>query len=408
MSTTSDEVVIDLLDPATYSTTGLPYDQLAWLRENEPVYWHEEPNGPGFWVLTRHADVKALETDSATFSSEPWTVIPDAPPVGDEEHKLLIFSDAPGHTARRKFLGVELNPIQVRSQREHVRDLAREIVDDIIELGECDVVEDVAGRLASFVIADMMGIRRDEAVRLFPAAELLTRGVRTDVGPGAEAQQTVFGHAARAWADRRAEPRADWLSRLANGSWEGGVEDEAYFNLDFFHLITAGSDTSRNVISTGMIALIQHPEAYAELNADPSKVPTAVEEILRWDPPLGYQRRTATRDTEIHGQPIKAGQKVTGWYAAANRDPRVFENPDVFDIHRDPNPHLTFGAGRHFCLGSHLARIELIEMFTELITRIPDMELAGPVRTFQYDEIPSAHGPERIDVRFTPGPRVAQ
>lgn len=395
---------LDLLDPTIYRE-GLPYDQLAWLRDNDPVHWHEEPGGAGFWVLTRHADVKAIETDSATYSSEPWTVIPDATPIGDADHKLLIFSDPPGHTARRKFLGVELNPIQVRGQREHVAQLAADIVDEVIERGECDLVEEIGGRLASFVIADLMGIPRADALELFPAAELLTRGIRTDMGPGAEAQQIVFEHATRAWADRRENPGSDWLSRLANGSWEDQKEDELYFMLDFNHLITAGSDTSRNVISTGMLTLIQHPEAYAELVADPSLVPTAVEEILRWNPPLGYQRRTTTCAVELHGHHIEAGAKVTGWYAAANRDPRAFDDPDVFNIHRNPNPHLTFGAGRHFCLGSHLARLELVEMFTELVRRIPDMELAGPVVHFDYDEIPSAQGPERIPVRFSPRPR---
>ncbi len=396
---------IDLLDPSIYSKSQ-PYDQLAWLRENDPVHWHEEPDGPGFWVLTRHADVKMLEADAATFSSEPWTVIPDADEVvGDADHKLLIFSDPPGHTERRKFLGVELNPIRVRGQREHVTQLAAEIVDDVIERGECDLVEEIAGRLASFVIADMMGIPRAEALELFPAAELLTRGVRTDIGEGKVAQEVVFGHAARAWADRQENPREDWLSRLANGSYDGQAEDEMYFNLDFFHLITAGSDTSRNVVVTGMMALMEHPQAYAELVADPSLIPTAVEEILRWTPPIGYQRRTATRDVEIHGHRIAKGQKVTGWYAAGNRDPRVFTDPDVFDIHRDPNPHLTFGAGRHFCLGSHLARVELVAMFTELVTRIPDMRLAGPVDYFVYDGVPGTSGPERVPVRFAPAPR---
>jgi cytochrome P450 len=398
---------IDLLDGSIY-TRSQPYDQLGWLRENDPVHWHEEPDGPGFWVLTRHADVKALETDSATFSSEPWTVIPDADEVvGDADHKLLIFSDPPGHTVRRKFLGVELNPIQVRGQRDHVATLATEIVDEVIERGECDLVEDIAGRLASFVIADMMGISRAEALELFPAAELLTRGVRTDMGPGLEAQQIVFGHAAQAWGDRRANPREDWLSRLANGSYDGRAEDEMYFNLDFFHLITAGSDTSRNVVTTGMLSLMEHPDAYAELVADPSLVTTAVEEILRWTPPIGYQRRTATRDVEIHDKLVRKGQKVTGWYASGNRDPRVFTDPDVFDIHRNPNPHLTFGAGRHFCLGSHLARVELVEMFTELVTRIPDMQLAGDIDYFEYDSPPGTSGPERVPVRFTPGRRPA-
>lgn len=396
---------INLLDPALYRERQ-PYEQLAWLRENEPMYWHEEPEGPGFWVFTRHADVKAIETDSATFSSEPTTVVQDSEPVGDDDHKLLIFSDPPGHTVRRKFLGVELNPIQVRDQRAHVESIVTDVIDEIIERGECDLVDEIAGRLASFVIADMMGISRAEALELFPAAEVLTRGTRTDMGEGAEAQRIVFDHAARAWADRSANPGGDWLSRLAHGEYDGKAEDEMYFQLDFFHLITAGSDTSRNVIATGMTTLIEHPDAYRALVEDPALVVTAIEEILRWNPPLGYQRRTATRDVVMYDTTIKAGQKVTGWYSAANRDPRVFEHPDVFDIRRSPNPHLTFGAGRHFCLGSHLARLELEIMFRELVRRIPDMRLAGPIETFEYVEMPSAHGPAAIPVSFTPGERI--
>lgn len=370
------------------------------------MHWHEEPDGPGFWVLTRHADVKALEMDSATFSSEPWTVIADAPPIGDPDHKLLIFSDPPNHTVRRKFLGIELNPIQVRSQREHVEDIVTEVIDAVIERGECDLVDEIAGRLASFVIADMMGISREEALELFPAAEILTRGVRTDIGEGAEAQRIVLEHGADAWTDRRGKPGGDWLSRLAHGSWEGVEQDQTQFQIDFFHLITAGSDTSRNVIATGMVTLMENPEAYRALVEDPSMVTSAIEEILRWNPPIGYQRRTATRDTEIYAHKIAKGQKVIGFYSSANRDDRVFTDPDVFDIRRSPNPHLTFGAGRHFCLGSHLARLELDVMFTELVKRIPDMELAAPIDYFDYDEVPAASGPARIHVKFTPGARV--
>jgi cytochrome P450 len=152
---------------------------------------------------------------------------------------------------------------------------------------------------------------------------------------------------------------------------------------------------------------MEQPDSFRELVADPSLLPTAVEEILRWNPPIGYQRRTATRDVEMYGRTIKAGQKVTGWYSAANRDPRVFDDPDVFDIRRSPNPHLTFGAGRHFCLGSHLARLELEIMFRELVKRTPDMQLAGPVEYFDYVEMPAAHGPAAIPVRFTPGERTS-
>lgn len=395
---------IDLLDPENYRYNH-PYEQYKWLRENDPVHWHEEPGGTGFWALTRHADVKAMESNSEVFSSEPLTIIADSVPFGDADHKLLIYSDAPGHTARRKFLGVELNPIPVRSQRDHIEDLVTEIIDGVIEKGECDVVEDIAGPLASFVIADMMGLTRAEAQELFPAAEVLTRGISTESGIGAEATGVVFEHAGRAWADRSANGGDDWLGRLAQGSWEGGQEDQMQFMLDFLLIINAGSDTSRNVVASGMWALIENPDAYRALTEDPALITTATEEILRWSPPISYQRRTATRDAEIGGQKIAEGDKIAGFYGAANRDPEVFADPDTFDVRRAVNPHLTFGAGRHFCAGTHLARLELQTMFSEIARRIPDMTLAGPVGWFDYPELSATAGPMTMPVTFTAGAR---
>ena len=396
---------IDLLDPENYRH-GHPYEQYKWLRENDPVHWHEEPGAAGFWALTRHADIKAMEADSTTFSSEPVTVISDSSVYGDPDHKLLIYSDAPGHTERRKFLGIELNPGPVRSQTEHLEELVNEIIDEVIERGECDVVDDLAGPMASFVIADMMGISRDEARLLFPAAEVLTRGISTEEGIGAEAAQTVFTHAGMAWADRRANQKDDWLGRIAHGEWNGGQEDEQQFMLDFLLIINAGSDTSRNVVATGMEALMKHPDQYQALAADPGLIRTAVEEILRWSPPISYQRRTATRDVEIGGKKIAQGDKVAGFYGSANRDPEVFDEPDVFDIRRPVNPHLTFGGGRHFCAGSHLARLELSIMFSELVRRIPDMTPSGPAQWFDYPELSATAGPMNMPVTFTPGARV--
>lgn len=396
---------IDLLHPENYRTRH-PYEMYRWLRENDPVHWHEEPQGPGFWALVRHADVRAMESDSDTYSSEPLTVIVDSEPYGDADHKLLIYSDAPGHTVRRKFLGAELNPIPVRSQSAHMHEVVTEIIDEVIERGECDLVEEIAGRLASFVIADMMGLSRAEALELYPAAEILTRGLSSDDPEAAEATRIVFTHAARAWSDRREDPGTDWLSRLANGEVDGRPMDEMQFQLDFLLLINAGSDTTRNVVASGMGALFEHPEAYQAIAEDAWLLPGAVEEILRWTPPISYQRRTVTRDAELGGQKLAKGDKVVGFYGAANRDPAVFASPDTFDIRRGMNPHLTFGAGRHFCLGSHLARLELITMFGELARRIPDMQPAGPVEHFDYAELSATAGPMRMPVAFTPGPRV--
>lgn len=396
---------IDLLDPAAFRT-GQPYDQYRWLRENDPVHWHENPGGRGFWVLTRHADIKAVEVDSELFSSEPNTVISDDNVVGDETHKHLIFSDPPHHTAHRKFLTPELGLHQVRRGQEQMDELVALIVDEVIERGSCDLVEDIAGHLASFVIADLLGLPREESLALFHAADVLTQGASTLEGEGAQAMETMYRHAGEAWK-RFSGPETDGaLSRIAHGEIAGVPVDEFQFSIDFQLLVSAGSDTSRNVVSTGMLRLFENPDQHQKLVADPSLVPKAVEEILRWDPPIVFQARTATRDTELHGRKIAKGQKVVSYYGAGNRDPEVFENPEVFDISRSSNPHLAFGAGRHFCLGSHLARQELVSMFTELVTRMPDLRPAGEARWHELPVVPSVMGPASIPVEFTPGPRV--
>lgn len=398
---------IDLLDPAAYRYQQ-PYDQFSWLRENDPVYWHEEPNGPGFWALTRHADVKAMEANSELFANEPSVVLSDDMTFGDEHHKHLLFEDPPGHTVHRRVFAVDLQPIPVRSQREHIEELVTGIIDNVIELGQCDLVEDLSGPLASFVIADVMGISRAEAVKLFPSVEILTRGVSLKDGPGAEASRLVFEAAHRAWVERKGTPGDDWMGRMANAGWDGRDVDELQFTLDFLLMINGGSDTTRNVVATGMGTLIEHPEAYAQLVSDPSLIRTAVEEMLRYNPPIIYQRRTATRDCELGGKKIAKGDKVVGFYGAANRDPQVFADPDAVDIRRSPNPHLTFGSGRHLCAGVHLARLELQIMFRELIRRIPDMKLAGPVGWYDYPELPALAGPMSMPITFTPGPRESK
>lgn len=397
---------IDLLDPEKYRYRN-PYDQFRWVRENQPVYWHDEPgDGKGFWAVTRHADAKTAEARSEVFANEPTVVINDDMVFGDDNHKHLLFEDPPTHTAHRRFFTVELQPIPVRSQREAIEEMVAEVIDEVIERGECDLVEDLSGPLASFVIADMMGLTRDAARRLFPAAEVLVRGISITDGPGAEANRIVFEAAHAAFVSRKGNPTDDWMGRMANGGWEGHEDvDELQFTLDFLLMVNGGSDTTRNLIATGMWELMQRPEVYAELVENPDLIPTAVEEMLRYNPPVTYIRRTATSDFDLGGQMIRAGDKVVILYGAANRDPEVFADPDEFDIHRRPNPHLTFGSGRHLCAGIHLARLELEIMFRELIRRIPDMKLAGPVGWYDYPEMSAASGPMSMPITFTPGVR---
>jgi cytochrome P450 len=397
---------IDLLDPAHY-VEGQPYELYKWLRENDPVHWHaEHDGGPGFYALTRYADVKALETESDTYGNAPTTLISDTAVQGDATHQHLIFSDPPHHTPHRKLLSPELSVMAVRSQQDVLEGLVNDIIDRVIEKGECNFVDDIAGRMASFVMADLIGLPREQSLVMFDAAATLARGTDPSYGIGAEAISTLYSWASDAYRERISEPREDMLTKIAHAEVLDIPFDEHQFQLDFQLLVSAGSDTSRNVLATGMNRLFQHPEAHRALVEDPSLVPQAVEEMLRFDPPIVFQRRTATRDAEFAGVAVTKGTKLVSYYGAANRDPEMFADPDTFDIHRSPNPHLAFGAGRHFCLGSHLARAELVAMFTALVTRLPDLRLAGEVAWHQHPQTPSVVGPFEIPVRFTPGERV--
>jgi cytochrome P450 len=398
-------VNVNLLDPAVFHC-GQPYEVYRRLRENDPVHWHEFPEGRGFWVLTRHADIKAVETDWELFSSEPNTVLTDDNVVGDSTHRHLIFSDPPHHTEHRAFLSPELGLSRVRSRRGDMRELIDAVIDEVIEKGECDLIKDISGRMASYVIADLLGLPREESLTLFYASEVLTRGGSTLEGPGAEAMAVMYQHATDAWTRFSGRSGDDTLTRIAHGEIAGVPVDELQFAIDFHLLVSAGSDTSRNVVSTGMLSLLQHPDQHQKLAADLTLVPRAVEEMLRWNPPIIYQRRTATRDTVLGGKDIAQGDKVVSYYGAGNRDPEVFDNPEVFDITRTRNPHLTFGAGPHVCLGSHLARQELNLMFTALLERMPDLAPAGPVQWPDLGDVPSVGGPASMPVTFTPGPRV--
>ena len=404
MSTATDAAP-NLLDPCIYAD-GVPYDGLRWLRENDPVHWHDEPNGSGFWALTRYRDIKQMEADSGTFSSEPSTVLVDSVSMTTGTAKPLLMSDPPHHTAHRKVLGEELNPLPVRGMHDQLRIVVDEVVDEIIEAGECDVVADLGGMLASYVTADLLGLSRPEAVELCAAADILTRGGSKEEGPGLEATQTMFKHAGAAWAERREQPGTDMLSRIAFAEILGIPMDQVQFSMDFLVLVTAGSDTTRNVVAAGMAAFFENPDQRQLLIDQPELIHSAVEEVLRMATPITYQRRTTTRDTQIGGQDIAKGQKVLAWYVAANRDPEVFADPDRFDITRSPNPHIAFGAGRHFCLGSHLARLELRLMFEAIMTRLPDLAPSAPWQYRQSPITPSVLGPSYMPATFTPGPRA--
>jgi cytochrome P450 len=398
---------IDLLNVANFAGSQ-PHDQFAWLRANAPLHWHSEPNGPGFWAVTRFDDVKSIGRDAETFSSYPTIMIADPDPqrvaeAGD--HVMMLMTDPPLHTRMRRLISGDFTPRAVSVLIPRLNELAAQIVDEVIERGTADLVSDLAGEMPSFVIAELLGIPLADGRDLYHATEALHSS--TEI-VGVEAQQAaylrMYTYAQKVFAEKRANPTNDLASLLANGAIDERPIDELDFFLWFLLLIDAGGDTTRNLVGGGMHALFEHPDQLSLLRAHTEELlPTAVDELLRWVSPVIHMRRTVTRDTVLHGQALDKGDKVVMFYGAANRDPACVQDPDRFDVTRAVNPHVAFGGGGpHFCLGSHLARLEITALLRELLTRLPDLELAGEPKWMQSNFI---FGPTTLPVRFTPGKR---
>ena len=389
--------VIDLFSPSSFAS-GHPAGQYAWLRDNDPVHWHREPAGPGFWAVTRHEDVRTVSRNPALFSSRPTILIDDGSAVDLGDHAMMLMMDPPQHTGYRKLVAPRFLRRAAGRMRPGIERLAAEIVDGVADRDEFDLVQDVAGVLPSWVIAEMLGIPRQDGVELYRLTETIHADPASQPeGAGLAAVMEMFSYACGVWNSKRACPADDLASALASAEVDGHRLDETDFSLFFILLIDAGGDTTRNLVAGGMDALFTHPGQRDRLTADLTLLPVAIEEMLRWVSPVIYMRRTATADTELGGRPVKAGQKVVMYYGAANRDPRAFEDPERFDITRTPNDHVAFGGGgHHFCLGAQIARIEIETMFRQLLTRLPGLHKIG-----QTEWLPSTFisGPKRIRVR---------
>jgi cytochrome P450 len=394
---------IDLLDAASFAN-GQPHDQFAWLRAHDPVYRHAEPDGAGFWAVTRYDDIRHVGRDPGTFSNSPSVQIPDVEAEAAEaDHTMMLMMDPPRHSQYRKLVSPAFVPRSVRPLTHRVEALASKIVDAVIERGECDLVDDLAGEMPSFVIADLLGMPLEDGRELYKLTELIHAAVDTvPEGTQRAAAIKMFTYASELQAAKRKNPGDDLSSRLLAAEVEGHRLDEMDFNLFFMLLIDAGGDTTRQLVGGGMNALFENPDQRAALTADlDGRLGGAIEEMLRWVSPVVYMRRTATRDTELRGKQISAGDKVVMYYGSANRDERIFANPQTFDITRSPNEHIAFGSGGpHFCLGSHLARVEIAALLREILTRMPDIKPAGPTTWLESNFI---SGPRHLPVRFTPG-----
>ncbi|HKC49448.1 MAG TPA: cytochrome P450 [Myxococcota bacterium] len=297
----------------------------------------------------------------------------------------------------------EFTPRASAALGPRISELAAQIVDRVIERGECDLVDDVAGELPSYVIAELLGIPLDDGRELYRLTEAIHSAPESQPpGAAGAAVMKMFEYAQSVIAEKRARPREDLATKLLQAEVDGRRFDDIDFQLFFMLLVDAGGDTTRNLVGGGMLALFEHPAERERLARDLDRsLPGAVEEMLRWVSPVVYMRRTATRDAELGGRKILAGQKVVMYYGAANRDPSVFVDPERFDVTRDPNPHVAFGGGgAHFCLGAHIARVEIEAMLRELLVRLPDIEPTGPA---VYLPSTFISGPKHLPVRFSPG-----
>jgi cholest-4-en-3-one 26-monooxygenase len=399
---------VDLVDPDTF-LEGVPHHYFKLLRREAPVYRHPEPAGPGFWVVSKYDDVVTVSMDQGLFSS--WlggTNIADLPEEALQIIRMLMLNmDPPQHTKYRRLVSKGFTPKIVRDMEGHIRRLTKDILDEVIERGECDFVTDIAAELPLQVILEMMGVPIEDRHLIFDLSNRLIGAEDTEYSAAPEearmAGMEMYMYAQTIGADRRANPTEDVVTTLVHAEIAGERLSEPEFNAFFLLLSVAGNETTRNLISGGMLTLLQHPESWAKLKAEPQLLDTAVEEMLRWVAPVMYFRRTATRNTELRGVPIRAGDKVCLYYGSANRDEDYFPDGDVFDIARNPNPHVTFGpGGAHFCLGANLARLEIKVMFEELMKRLPDVELAGEPKRLRSNFI---SGIKHMPVRFTPGAR---
>ncbi len=376
---------IDLTDPDAY-VPGVPHEWFARLRREAPVYWHpdEESVGGGFWAVTGYDQCATVNRDWQTFSSMRSAVyLWDMPEEALEQQRLIMLNmDPPLHTRYRLLVNKGFTPRMVAALEETMRLRTREILDRVAEQGSCDFVVDVAAELPLQVIADLMGVPQEDRHRIFDWSNRMIGGEDPEYALTEEdramASMELYAYSSELAAKRRLEPHEDLISVLTKAEVDGEVLSDLEIDLFFLLLSVAGNETTRNLISHGIIALHENPGELARLRADRSLMPSAIDEMLRWGTPVMNFRRTATRDTELGGQQISEGDKVVFWHISANRDETMFPDPYRFDIGRSPNEHMAFGSGGpHYCLGANLARMEIRVMFEELLDRFPEFEITG-------------------------------
>jgi cholest-4-en-3-one 26-monooxygenase len=387
---------LDIISPERYERDGYPHHEWAYLRKHAPVYWYDRPTVRPFWAITRHADIITISRQPRLFLNAPrLLVVPlDLEIEGGENlFRHLLNMDPPDHGRYRDLVNRRFTPRAVRRLETEVTAIAAQVVDDLaasVKNGdktvECDFVVDVAARIPLDVIAALLGVPKEDRPQLFKWTNETIGSADPEFQAGASAQETLqrarealFTYFSRLVDARRSESKDDLTSVLANCELNGRPLPLFEMMSYFFLLVVAGNETTRNATSGALGAFIENPGQWRMLRENPALLKPAVEEMVRWTSPLIQFARTAACDYELRGQKIREGDLMALFYPSANRDEEVFEEPFRFDITRDPNPHLAFGIGEHFCLGANLARLELEVIFRELAKRVEYAELAGPV-----------------------------
>jgi cytochrome P450 len=406
---------VDLLDHDLFAERE-PWDVFELLQREAPVYRHPEPDGPGFWAVTRYEDVLAVLRDWETFSSELGgsATIETMPADVLEARRNFMETDPPRHTQFRRIFAADFTPRSVRRYEPWLHELVVEVLEPVLAKGEFEAVHDVAAPIPIRVLAQVLGLSDEHLPRLVELGDKMLVdtepdyvGARAFEGERPEDRYLPFGSP---WAeelcalgreyygDRRAHPRDDALSLIANAELDGCPLSGRDLDNTFAILTVAGNETTRQSIASGMLAFARNPDQWDLLRGEPELIPSATEEVLRFSHPVWHFRRTATEDTEIRGVPVSAGDKVVVWFAAANRDADEFPDPHRFDIRRAPNEHATFGrTGPHFCLGAHLARLELRVFLQEALPYLERLELAGPPERLRSNFF---HGIKRMPVIY--------
>lgn len=404
---------VEILDPKRFAKDGYPHADWALLRRESPVHWCGRDEGEPFWAITKHEDIVHVSRRPDVFQNSPRLVMSFDPGIGEGDFpiRMLLNMDPPEHRSYRSLVSNRFTPRALERIRSQVDGIANEILDQVMEGGadaETDFVTTVSALLPIWVIAKMLGVPRSDWELLFhwtnrtigaADPEYREEG-KTPRETIEDARLSLFQYFNDMTEDRRKNPQDDLVSILANSEIDGHPLPPFELLSFYLLLVVAGNETTRNATSGGLLALIENPTEFDKVRRDPALLKPLVEEILRWTSPVVHFCRTPVHDVEIRGERIRAGDRMVLFYPSANRDEDVFDAPDTFRVERTPNRHLAFGIGEHFCLGAHVARLELEVIFRHIVARMEQVELAGPVERLRSSVVGGIkHMPIRYRLR---------